>query len=714
MKPYEEMQYHHTAERVVSLLQAKTQVRDPLYFRVVTGFYFALAASHMRCSLATPDRGEIPVNMFALNLAPTGFGKTLACNFMEEQILNQFRNRFINETFPLLAETNLPKLANKRARRNGADPDDELVRVQREFDHCGPVLFSFDSGTGPAIKQQRHKIIMAGGGSLNLIMDEVGNNLEKNAEVFDIFIELYDKGLVKQKLVKSTTESVRSEEIIAKTPTNLMMFGVPGALLDGGRVEEELMRRLEQGYARRCFFGYVRKVRRAMDMTPEEIFAQRTDTSNSQTAEELSDRFDSLADMINVNKKLIVSKETSLLLIEYELDCQARAAQLHEFQDIQKHELTNRFFKAMKLAGAYAFIDDSPEVTQEHVYNAIKLTEDSGHAFDLILSRDRPWVKLAKYIAAIGTDITQADLSEDLPFYKGGVSQKQEMITQAIAYGYKNNIIIKKSYADGIEFFRGESLKETKLSEMVVSYSTDIVSGYRNELVAFDQLSTLTQAVGYHWVAHHLKDGYRDEEHAVAGTNMVVLDVDGGTKISTARELLKDYKYLLYTTKRHTPDEHRFRLILPLSHIMKLDMRDYKEFMSNIYEWLPFDVDTATGQRARKWLSHADHFEYNDGELLDVLPFIPKTVKNEERKSRLDTQQSMDNLERWMMNHIGDGNRNNMLLRYAMILVDAGFDFDGVRGKVMALNNKIADKLDEVEIISTIMVSVGKAIAARP
>jgi hypothetical protein len=135
--------------------------------------------------------------------------------------------------------------------------------------------------------------------------------------------------------------------------------------------------------------------------------------------------------------------------------------------------------------------------------------------------------------------------------------------------------------------------------------------------------------------------------------------------------------------------------------------------MANIYEWLPFDVDTATNQRARKWLSHDGHFEYNDGEVLDALPFIPKTSKNEERKQLLDSQQSMDNLERWVINNIGDGNRNNMLLRYAMILVDAGFDFEGIRTRVIHLNDKIADKLEEAEIMSTVMVSVAKAISKR-
>jgi hypothetical protein len=303
---------------------------------------------------------------------------------------------------------------------------------------------------------------------------------------------------------------------------------------------------------------------------------------------------------------------------------------------------------------------------------------------------------------------------EDLPFYRGTPAQKSEMLSLAIAYGYKNNIIIKKSFNDGIEWLRGETLKPTDLNKMVISYSDDMTTGYANEHAPFDQLHKLTQVDGKHWVAHHLNGGYRNEENCIPGFNLVVIDVDGGVNISTAKLLLKNYKFLLYTTKRHTDDEQRFRIVLPINYELAMDAKDYKEFMSNIYSWLPFDVDTATNQRARKWLSNNGHYEYNDGDVLDALPFIPKTSKNEDRKQLLESQGSMDNLERWVLNNIGDGNRNNLLLRYAMILLDGGFDFDGIRSRVVSLNDKTADKLTEAEIMSTIMVTVMKAISKKP
>ena len=54
-------------------------------------------------------------------------------------------------------------------------------------------------------------------------------------------------------------------------------------------------------------------------------------------------------------------------------------------------------------------------------------------------------MKLAKYIANVGIEVTHADLNEALPFYKSGVAARNEMMTMAQAWGYKQNILIKKS-----------------------------------------------------------------------------------------------------------------------------------------------------------------------------------------------------------------------------------------------------------------------------
>lgn len=713
MKDFNDMVYHPASEKLVEILCDKTQNSNPLFFRVIVAYYWCKVAAMMHTVIATHDRGDIPVNMYALALSPSGTGKGVSTGVLENEVAHLFRKRFLEETFPVLAEQNLPKIALKRATRKGTDPDDELIRVTKEFDSLGSLVFDFSEATTPAVKQLRHKMLMANAGALNLEIDEIGSTLLGSQEVFPTFLELYDVGRTKNKLTKSSNDNQRIEEIHGGTPTNLLMFGEPVKLLDGAKTEESLYGMLDTGYARRCFFAYNKFTDKATNLTAEELYALRTRQDMHTFVQGLADQLEALGDIVNANKRLTVTKATSLLLNEYEIMCGKRAAALPQHDELKKKEIGHRHFKVLKLAGAYAFIDDSPELTEEHLNYAIKLAESSGEAFANLLSRDRPYVKLAKYIADVNKEVTHADMVEDLPFYKGTQSARQDMLNLAIGWGYKNNIIIKKSFSDGIEFLRGEALKPTNLNEMVVAWSTELAEDYKPELAPFDQLHRLTQHQGLHWVTHHMANNYRNEENALPGFNLVVVDVDGGCNISTAKLLLKGLKYLLYTTKRHTESEHRFRIILPTNFELKLDARDYREFMENVFAWLPFEPDTSTGQRSRKWLSHDGHFEYNEGELFDVLPFIPKTSKNEARKQLLDSQQSLDNLERWVINNIGDGNRNNMLHRYGRILIDAGFGFDAIKDKVYALNAKIPDKLDEAELLSTVLTTVGRELSKR-
>lgn len=713
MKPYQEMEFHPDSEKVVQILCDKTQSDNPKFFRIMVAYFFTLAASHMRVSISSLDRGEIPINMYAMNMSPSGTGKGFSTNILEDEIMGLFRERFMTETFPCLAEINLPIIAQKRAARKATDPEEELEKLQKEFERIGPMLFSFDSATTAAVKQLRHKLLLAKAGAVNLQIDEFGSNLLGNADVLSAFLELYDKGKIKQKLTKNTQDNLRNEEVNGSTPTNMLLFGTPSKVLDGAKTEEELTSMLETGYARRCFFGYCKEIKKTLDLSPEEVFDRMTNNASNSFIQSLSERLYHLADPVNANKSLPISRDNSILLVKYKQDCERRAQSLGNHQEIEKAEISHRYFKAMKLAGTYAFIDNAVEVEERHIYYAIKLAEESGESFLNFMNRERPYIKLAKYFAEIKHDVTHADLVEDLPFYRGSASAKHEMLQLAIAYGYKNNILIKRTVSDGIEFFKGESLEDANLDECIVSYSNDIVRNYLNEMPAFSQLHKLTQVNGLHWVAHHLRDGYRDEDHAIPGFNLVVLDIDDGTPISTAKVLLDKYKFLLYTTKSHTEQENCYRIILPIPYILRLDAKDYKEFMSNIYEWLPFKVDTATGQRARKWLSNAGHYEYHEGELLDVLPFIPKTSKNEERKQQVSSLQSLDNLERWIVSQASNGSRNNILHRYAMVLVDTGKDFGTIQQKIFELNNKLPDKLEESEILSTIMVTVGKAIAQR-
>jgi len=672
----------------------------------------------MRVSISTKDRGDIPVNFYGINLGISGIGKGFSTNILEDQIVNKFRTIFFEETLPKIAESNLRALSVKRTNIHNNNPslttpmmdfDEMHENVKKEYESLGKMAFSFDSGTTAAVKQMRHKLLMAGVGAMNLEIDEIGSNLLGNVDVLGTFLELFDVGKVKQKLTKNTKENVRSEEIEGKTPTNLMLFGTPSKLFDGAKTEDEFWTFIQTGYGRRCFFGYTKGTGRNKHLSAHDVYDKLTSVHSEQLVTALSNKFAILASEINYAKKIQVSKDVSLLLIEYKLYCEDIADGLGDHEEMYKAELAHRYFKALKFAGGLAFIDGHGEITEDNMYHAIAMAEESGKSFKHMLHQDKNYVKLAKYIASIGREVTHVDLTESLPFYKGAQSQKADLMQLAIAWGYKNSVIIKRKFESNIEFISGETLAPTDLDAIYLSHSHDIAVAYQNVQAPFNKLVELVKMKDHHWTNHHTISGRRSEESMAAGFNMIVLDVDGGVKLDTVKLLLKDYSYIIHTTKRHTPQEHRFRVLMPMNYILKLHELDFKEFMRNVYEWLPFECDTDTGQRSRKWATHeGTDIHVNDGEMLDALLFIPRTSKNDERKMMIQNYQDMTGIERWFMSNIGSGNRNNQLLRYGMMLVDSGYGLVDIEMKIDSINKKLELPLSTDEIDQTIMKSVIK------
>ena len=715
---YSQMSYNPLTEKIVQILITKTQNDNPQFFRLQANYYLSLVASVMGTRIKSNLTGVIPVNIYGVNLAGSGSGKGFSTNILENQVIGLFRQHFMQEVFPKQAELNLQIEAAKRAKYMNIGLNESEERLNKEYRSYGAYRFNFDSATTPAIKQLRNKLLLARVGAINISIDEIGSNLESNTDTLNTFLELYDKGVIKDKLIKNTDTATRHQEIIGETPANIMMFGTPSKLLDGSKVEDNFFSFLETGYARRCFFAYSKKASSTKDLTPEELYQRLTNHNHEQELITISRNLFHLADTHYCNTELEVPDATGIELMRYRIDCEQRASKLPEHMDIQRSELTHRYFKVLKLAGVYAFLDMKPEIEIQHIHQAIKLAEDSGDALNQMFQREKPYERLAKFIAGnMGGELTQVDLSNQLPFYRGSQAVRNDMMTSAIAWGYKNNILIKKTYRDGIEFFTGESLEETDLDKLIVSYSKDLADNYVSDTVSFKNMVNLVTYKDLHWTNHHTIDGHRSEKTMVEGFNCIVLDIDGTTTLQVAQELLKNYTYIIHTTKRHQQlvemekgvfeKRDRFRIILPINYKLDLSKDEYKEFMEGVQQWCPFGLDTATFQRSRKWLCNdiAQTF-INEGELFDALPFIPRTSRNEVYKKEQLSLQSMNNLERWFAQRMVSGDRNNTIAKYGFMLQDSGFKPAEIEHMLLAFNDKLENKLDEQEILSTVMTSI--------
>jgi hypothetical protein len=709
--------HHPILEEIVTFLCNKTQNTDSSFFRVMTAFFLTKCISALRISLETQDRGIIPINLYAIALAPSGAGKGYSVGMLENNLLADYAAKLVDEVIPVVAEETIHEFATKKAlQQPEADLGVIKDQLRDELTRSGDYLFSFDSGTVPATKQLRQKILAQGIGSINLQVDEIGSNLIQATELLNLFLELYDLGMAKDKLIKNTTENARGTMRTGSSPTNLLLFGTPSKLLDGGSTEDNFFGFLETGYARRCLFAWGHPQKPEEKITPEELYDRILTQASDSALDPIKNRLSELCSADFANSQIRVPRSTSVELLKYKLWCESQATEMPDHQELAKTELNHRYFKCLKLSGVYAALDGSNVVTIPHLHQAMTLVEESGAAFARLFQRERPYMRLAKYLAQCPQEVTHADLLDELPFYAKGSSGRNEMIQMASAWGYRNNIIIRKSVADGIEFFRGETLKPTNLARLPIAYSSHVAYNYLNDYGPWDQMHKVMKTNGVHWISHHLAagdkgEGHRNEANCKPGFSLIVIDVDKGKQLPEALELMQPYTYFIYTTKSHSEDNHRFRLILPMSHELKLDATDFTQFMINLSKWLPFETDEATWQRSRKWESFNGTSYTNEGQLLDVLPFIPRTGRNVSYLQSLEDIANLPAVERWFANQIAEGGgRNNLLFRYGTMLMSKGKTYVEAEQSVQEFNRKLKEPLTADELRRTVFTSMARKV----
>ena len=716
-KEIEEGSYNPLQERIVNILVDRTDNPSKEYFRVVTAFHLAEIASAMRCKvkdkIMCPD--PVPVNVYGCILMPSGAGKNFSNGILEGKITKEFRESFLYSFLPTSLEANINTLANEYSLLSGLDYDTCIANLTKESLSYGELLYSFDSATSPAFKQARSKAQLCNAGALNYICDEIGTNLESCQEVVSVVLEMWDAGLCRNKLIKNSTDNKRYLDRVDSVPVNVLWFGTPVALLNGGKEEDNFYNMLETGFARRMLFATGDKFINR-DETPEEYITNKQTIVDDTECKLISADLAKLATIGAHGRVLEVTNEGTEVLAYYRKYCLDKGYDLPEQATIEHAELTNRILKVLKLAGIYAFVEDKDFIGKDTIISAIKLVEDSGRTLKNLLHREEPFIKLAKFLGKYNEEFTKADLTQKLPFYKNckTVQMQKEMIDRACEWGYKNSIIIKQYNKGAVQFIKGETLEPTDLSKLICSYSNHEAYNYQNKEIRWDKIDTFMTLDGVHWVSHHLSENpknpelgnYRKEDSIIPGFNLLVLDIDEGATIDWAQEVFKDNTYLIYTTKRHTDASHRFRVVLPMKFKLFLSKDDYKQFMLNVYDSLPFKgIDRQTAQRSRKWLTNNGEKFLNEGELFDPRPFIPNTSQNLERIQQDKNYGNIDNIDRWFLKNTTTGNRNNMLYRYGKML-QTTMEADLVEKKVKELNKRLEAPISEAELQDTVLTSI--------
>lgn len=137
-----------------------------------------------------------------------------------------------------------------------------------------------------------------------------------------------------------------------------------------------------------------------------------------------------------------------------------------------------------------------------------------------------------------------------------------------------------------------------------------------------DAIKNPTAVGGIHWAPARYQPWQRRRENIVALSH-VVLDYDGSNTLTDALKAWQGYAGCIHTTKNHTPEVARFRVILELTH--DITPAEHKRVMTAIRETKALrshEWDAMANDVGQIWAMPQpwDHYEFFGlpGDPLDV------------------------------------------------------------------------------------------------
>jgi len=671
---------------------------------VLISYTFAEVSSNLRVKMRLYDGTTKPLNFFGFIFAESGVGKDVSLTAL---------NRIFIDSFSDKMQTGFNKHKNKYWEQRAMTLVDEDVEdvdtvIKEEMRLTSPFSYRASSGTEAGISKVRVTNSLYNIGALNLVIDELGANYQKLRDLLSIMLSSYEDGNTSARMLK--TESVVE---VKGVPSNFLGYSSPAMVFDGGSTEAALLTDLSQGLARRSFFAYATKPEKEK-LTATEMVAKNRSKSdnNSGKMKEVNDYFTKIASPKNMYRELPLTEESEIRIAEYQIKCDSIVEDTMNIQEQERLELVNRAWKATRLAGIYAFISGSDSIEVEYVEQAIYVTEISGISFQQVCNQPPIFERVFNFINS-RTKTSDVDLANQKWFPKN-MTQKRDLLSLARAYGFENDYLFKLKEIEGVEFYSFVEVPKTDVDNITISISKDITKGFKPKKVPFEIIHEVVSNSGYNYSAGTFKQGYRNKDNYQQKQNLVIIDIDDGMKMETAKLMFSNYKCMIATTKSHQKDKNglvadRFRIIFITDRTIKLDSNLYSDFMQNVYDSLGVPADQSCKDSSRFYYGAEGEHWYSDGEkLFEISDLIPDTTKDRERKVMLSSSGigSTDGVERFLLEEASKGNRSNTIVKYALLLVDSAYEQESVEKKVLDFNDKLGEPLPVKEIRGTIFKTI--------
>jgi Protein of unknown function (DUF3987) len=645
----------------------------------------SLANSFYGYRIKKTDGSESMVNYFGLSFFESGGGKNLSYEATAELF------KEVIDFYPNAISTAFKK--NKNA-PNG----DSLIRDE-DFYMIPDSFFTPIDGTKEGFQKLMQGMSVVNGSSLNLVEDEFGDIL-MNADMLSRIKSAWDNGEAKGK----TTASSKYFSLKGVC-VNILSFGSPHSIQKSRVKSDKLDDILIEGFLRRSFIFYSRYtkiVRNKQKGKMLEIDAIAIKNECNEWRDTM------VKPTVEKRQYITISKQAQDMIDDY-IDNWIELTNRNT-KDLFNRAMVTSAEKLIRLAGIIAIMDFSTSIEQRHMSYAIDFSDRTVDMAKKIFEKEPKYVKI--FDVCRDMLVARHDIMEDADIQV--IKSFDENIELSEEYGEKMGYALIRHKIGKTMFYKFESLHKVDEDKISMSISKDLAQGYETKVGRWIELHKLLSA-DINYSAGSFKDNHRNKENYLGSQDVVIFDIDGGMSLNIAKAFFSQWKCIIATTKSHQKDKNgiicdRYRVILLPNVKLELDSERYSEFMKNIINKLSIPADMSCTDSSRFYYGYSgSEIWYSESQnRFDISCCIPETKKDKEQKERYESNKnikSTSGVDRYFLQEMSNGNRNNMLLKYCLMMKDAGEDW---REKTLGLNSMLTEPLNEMEIEHTIFKTAGK------
>lgn len=556
-----------------------------------------LFASQFRINIKHWNGSSIPINSIMFCIAKSGASKDSSLNATRKcfesgyDILNNIRNEQAIQR------------AIKEAEQEGYDAP-ELFAFYKDFYFPPNPLFAAIS-TSEGFVQHLNDLSEDPIGAGYTYSGEVGAELASNinlTEIIKLLAELYDEGKKEVKLLKARENQSRE---IKEFPVSALFIGSQDNLLFDDTIKRKFKTEFTTKLARRSFVIFVNEgiIPPVYDSIKEMLKAEKfIEDEAVSNREAVNDYIEHLTiNLLNTKiDHLKVSKEVRDLFTLYKKYNEAVAETIDTQLPITKLTRAHLQWKAFKLSGALAIIDQEDTIKLSHYRAAIEFVElinDDVSLFEKEMVKE-PYELFADYVRMYAIDnsftITLHNLRKAgfIPMRGTSNAQLNELIKLVNSYDENGIYTLDK---DSIHFQLIEKTDKILLSYVECSGNKQqrarkCSTGYICEELCFTDLKQMLTG-DYAYSPFRFTNGVRGKDNIDSGCKWIVLDIDTSEISDTeAHLLLSDLNhYIVRTSDKNNP--YKFRVLIELDTEVNIPDIQWRPFITAIIKDLGLVAD---------------------------------------------------------------------------------------------------------------------------